>query len=146
MISLYLIGLFYTVAGAGIYARGHAYAPAQAYAEMVTGRAPLRAYYELRIDARFGLSLLIAGFALMAFGQVRALNTGTLNIIFLSALAAAALYYLLMRDLLAEQEAVAVTAAPQPAPTQMPALLEDASQPVPALPTPTPARKRRVRE
>ncbi len=142
MISLYLIGLFYTVAGAAIYARSHAYAPAQAYADMMTGRAPLSAYYELRIDARFGLSLLIAGLALMALGQVRALNTGTLIMLSLSALFATALYYLLMRELLAAQEAEAVSATPQPlAPTQ-PALLENASQPVPALPTPTAATSR----
>jgi hypothetical protein len=139
MISLFLIGLFYAVAGTAIYARGHAYAPAQAYAEMVTGRAPLSVHYELRIDARFGLGLLIAGFAFMALGQVRALNTGTLIMLALSGLIATALYYLLMRELLAEQEAEALAAAPQPAAPATPALLENAGQPVPALPTPTPA-------
>lgn len=148
MISLNLIGLIYSAAGAAIFARGHAFAQTPAHLQFAAGQIHPQAMFEQRVDARIGLGLIVAGFAIQVLGQIGALGTGSLNMLFLSALVMIGLYYLLMRDLLAEQDAAAVL--PEAPQRLEPALLENASQPLAALPTlapvPAPTKRKRVRQ
>lgn len=138
MISLVAIGLIYNIAGTVILARAFGAGHAQAliaYAAPHTATDALRAGFAAqRVDGRFGAAFLLSGFALQLVPALGVEAPVVVHVLALLTGAMVLLVYMLMREQLAVQGALAVSAveassrgtqlliASQPAP--MPVLAE----------------------
>jgi hypothetical protein len=132
MISLVAIGLIYNIAGSIIIMRafGAGYAQVllvQSAAHGSTDESMFRAFAAQRVDGRFGGAFLFAGFGLLLLPAMGVESAMALQVFSLVAGAIALLYYMLMRDQLAIQGALMISAAVKARPA-VPALA--APQPV----------------
>ncbi len=105
MVTFQLIGLIFNALGMIILIRAFALAPVPGTPGQPAGPDALLGACERRVDLRFGLGIMLAGFFVQILGQMFAAPAGSLKLALLSGLAAAGLVYVLKRDEFAERDA-----------------------------------------
>jgi hypothetical protein len=105
MVTFHLIGLIFNALGLLILMRAFALEPVRDISVQPDGQADLLSACQRRLDLRFGLGIMLAGFFIQILGQMFAAPAGSLKLALLSGLAAAGLVYVFKREEFAERDA-----------------------------------------